>query len=105
MDLEKHLITTDGAGKNIHLFLDHFYKYFKEDHRLILHHQEGIKIVGSIFDEDTMIIAENHIRDDWFGALPKNQLDRNFYRYEWAYDLHLFTEALEFTNEFLIIWR
>jgi hypothetical protein len=104
MDLENHLITTGGAGRNIHIFLDHFYRYFREDHRVILHHQEGIKVVGNIFGTEAMSIAENHIRDDWYGGMPLGHYDIKFYRMVWAYDIHSFMEAYEFAEEFLKYW-
>lgn len=104
MDLDKHLIATGGAGRNIHIFLDHFYRYFREDHRVILHHQEGIKVVGKIFGYEAIPIAESHIRDDWYDTLPLNYNDTKFYRPIWAYDIRTFMEAYVFANEFLKYW-
>lgn len=105
MYLENHLIITGGAGRKVHLFLDHFYRYFRLDHRVILHHREGIKVVGMLFGYEAMSIAENHVRDDWAGNVPKGPFDRNFYRYEWATDFRDFMEALEFAKEFLKLWE
>lgn len=99
MKLEYHLKTTGGAGKYIHLFLDQFFKEYREDHRVILHHKKGIELVGKLYGYDAMVIAENHIRDDWEGGLPNGPNDLNYYRYVWAYDLHDFVAAHKFANE------
>ncbi len=104
MNLIDHLKTTGGAGENIHLFMDQFYKYFGRDHRVILHHKMGIKAVGKIFGTAAMPIAENHILDDWQGGMPNGPHDKNFYRLAWAYDLHMFMDAVKFADEFLKIW-
>ena len=104
MRIEKHLITTGGAGRRIHLFLDHFYRYYRADHRVILHHREGIKVIGKLFGYDAIPIAENHILDDWKGGMPEGPFDRNFYRIECAIDFRDFMEALEFAKEFLKVW-
>lgn len=88
MNLESHIKSTGGIGKEIHEFLDQFFGEYRIDHRVVPHHKIGIKLVGEKFGATAMPIAEKHIRDDWNGELPEGPDDLSFYRETWAVDVN-----------------
>ena len=94
MELEDHIKSTGGAGREVHIYLDQYYKFFKIDHRIILHHKLALKLIGEKFGPDAIPIAEQHIRDDWGGQLPESYLDKNFYRLAWFSDEETYYKAL-----------
>ena len=99
MNLKDHLIYTGGAGKEIHIFLDQYFRIYGIDHRVVLHHKLGIQYIAEKFGPDTIPIAENHIRMDWNGELPEDHNDDRFYRLAWACDDKLFKEAKQFADK------
>src|SRR5574341_1013170 len=80
MNTESHIKSTGGAGKEVHEFLDQFFALYRIDHRVILHHKIGMRLVGLKFGTDAIPIAEKHIRDDWNGEIPEGPDDLSFYR-------------------------
>lgn len=99
MNLGDHVKATAGAGREVHKFLDQFFAQFGIDHRVVLHHKVGMKIVAARFGPDAIIIAEQHIRDDWAGQLPEGPDDKSFYREAWAADLTIFRAAYKKAKE------
>jgi hypothetical protein len=94
MELKDHIKSTGGAGREVHIFMDQYYKYFKIDHRIILHHKLALKLIGEKFGPDAIPIAEQHIRDDWMGQIPESFLDRNFYREAWFCDIETYNRII-----------
>lgn len=93
MNTESHIKSTGGAGKEVHEFLDQFFALYRIDHRVILHHKIGMRLVGLKFGTDAIPIAEKHIRDDWNGEIPEGPDDLSFYREAWACDAQMFRDA------------
>lgn len=101
MKQDEHIKNTGGAGAEIHQYMDQFYFLFGQDHRVVIHHELGLKLVAKVFGPEAIPIAEQHIRDDWDGWLPIDMDDRMFYRRAWAYDMVLFDKALAHAKKLL----
>jgi hypothetical protein len=100
MRQEEHVKRTKGKGKEIHQFIDQYYAIYGTDHRVVLHHALGVKLIGEKFGAKAIPIAEQHIRDDWgVKDIPQDHLDQNFYRVAWCSNLHNFIDALKFAEE------
>ena len=93
MNREKHIENTFGNGEEIHKQMDRFFWRFTYDHRVVMHHQKGIDLIVKEYGEGVRWIAEQHVKDDWDGKIPKDHNDRNYYRAEWATDINLFYKA------------
>jgi len=101
MKVKDHLGRSGGMGIEIHEFLDRYFLTHGTDHRVILHHKFGIKLVIQRFGPDAAAIAEQHIRDDWFGNLPENCFDREYYRSSWGDNVYRFNEALAIAQKLM----
>ena len=99
MTIDDHIKNTQGRGRDVHLFIDQFAWKFKYDHRIVLHHKQGVEWIVKQLGENARWIAEQHIKDDWDGKLPEAYNDRNFYRIEWACDEALFLKAERFAEK------
>ena len=69
--LEEHMKDcVDQLGKDykeVHLWLDEYFKRIGARHRSIRHHLEGIKEAAEKFGVDGGKAAEIHVRKDWVG--------------------------------------
>jgi hypothetical protein len=101
MNALDHTKRTNGVGIEVHKFIDQYYPMFRGDHRVLLHHKKGIKLIGEILGEYAIPIAEQHIRDDWDGKIPEDYNDKNYYREAWCFDIDMFNEAIKFAKEIL----
>lgn len=94
MEHEKHceesLKTFGKEFKKVHRWLDYFYSNEGIDekgifcsfigqamHRKVRHHQEGIEKCRKIFGEESVGVAEQHIKSDTFGYVPKKSDYKN----------------------------
>lgn len=82
MEISKHLVNTNGVGKEIHEFIDQYWNDFERDHRCIFHHRKGIDYLINKFGEDSRPIILQHLRDDEYGGpfrgIPIDHNDSEF---------------------------
>lgn len=81
MDFENHCKITERMFGNryekVHLWLDEFasqYPYGKKyKHRKFRHHREGVEEARKLFGDIGALVAEQHIRMDNDGWLPRKK--------------------------------
>jgi len=56
--------------KEVHLWLDEFFRKVGPKHRSIRHHEEGIEEVRKKWGDEAAKAAEIHIRSDCYGNIP-----------------------------------
>lgn len=85
MKQEEHeRLCSETFGKpfaEVHAYLDQYYPMFRNNnHRLLLHHQQGIELVVERFGEEARGPAEQHIELDW-GFVPTScvELEKYFF--------------------------
>jgi hypothetical protein len=101
MTTAQHIKNTKGQGREIHLWIDRFAWKFGLEHRIVLHHQQGIELVVKEFGEEARWIAEQHMKDDWvdFGdKIPTGYDDKEFFRDIWAVNIDMFLKAQRFAE-------
>jgi len=93
MNLNDHIKATNGVGREIHAFLDQYYQQYGIDHRVVLHHEAGIRLAVAQFGDEARAIAEKHIRNDWAGQISVGPDDKEYYQEAWACDAVRFLAA------------
>ncbi len=99
MKIEAHLIGTNGEGGEIHKFMDQFHDMFGADHRVILHHLEGVRLMVKLFGKDKEWIMMRHLKDDGYGrdgrCIPLDHCCLNF-----EYPTNEYQEAKKYADTF-----
>lgn len=84
--LNMHLMKTGGLGEKIHRFMNQFHAKYGGDHRRILHHKKGIRIVRELFGLGAERIAYEHVKADYpfTPDIPRDENDERYFKPEYA---------------------